>query len=211
MLRIPLCGLLLPALAALAGCGESPKPADDRHASPESVAEAYRQAAAEKDWETLFDCLTFDSQNVLFGKTYEWTRQEAARLKRPVSSWEAVVKKHGITEATQVGQLSAERKAALYGDLMQWYHRNFPRAADQSAEMAGLRYVDFQRDGDRASANIRIEGVDRPGREFFRRIDGKWYVDLPARDAFRKQQREKEFARRAKRTAPKTRLKFPNR
>jgi hypothetical protein len=166
--------------------------------SPEKVAEAFKKAAKDKDWKTMFACVTEDSHKVLLLPPMMIAGFSAFGDKSKKESLDALMKKHGIdpTKKTDPGEdptTGIKDKPALFGDLVEWVDKNGtkpkggkPRKSF-TEKIAGLELANFKTEGDTATADIMVDGKKKDTADF-KKIDGKWYVHMD-----RKQKRAPSF------------------
>lgn len=187
--------------------GEQPKenPAQDAadtetgpQRSPESVFQAFQKATAEENWPEAFGYLTPVSQDVFIldaiVHTYVLSLDEDFLPdEKKTAELKAAVKPFGLDLADLEGVppeegtphsalANVKDKPGLMRALVAWIEKY--QHADTEGNfftnrIARIRLKDLQIDGDRAVGR-RIEYIGKGGEQViaFKRLDGKWYVDL---------------------------------
>jgi hypothetical protein len=155
--------------------------------SPEKVAEAFKKAAADKDWKTMFTCSTDNAKMILIMGPMSRAEGVAFSDASKKESLDAILKKHGIDPTKKPGpdddpMAGVKDKAALFADLTDWLDKNRPKSKNGKPRpsmvdrIANTEFNNFKTTGDTATAEMSSGGRKMP--IDFKKIDGKWYVHI---------------------------------
>jgi hypothetical protein len=184
--------LALPGCGDKAGDGKDGKDGKDGGAaidqsSPEKVAESFKKAAGEKDWNTMFACMTQESHKTMLGGVMIGAGFSTFGDEKKKESFEALMKKHGVDTSKKVGpnddpMAGIKDKPALFGDLVEFLEKNSPQKKGEkqksfSETFSSVELKNFKIDGDKATADVvGKDGGEKEEPAEFRKIDGKWYL-----------------------------------
>jgi hypothetical protein len=183
-------------LAAAAIAADAPKAA-----TPEAAFENFKASAAKKDYKSLFNTITPDSQDVLVGGMALNLQVMAMMDPAKYADGKKLLQKHGVKELdpTQM-QFSATRllplmketaagvkdKPACFTEIQEWAEKNVPDAkanAGKIADIASSKLSDVKTSGDTATANLKVtqDGKESPPQPIiFKKMGEAWYVDFAA-------------------------------
>ena len=176
----------------LAGCEAPP------YTTPESTFTIYRNAFAQKDWNTALGCLTPQSQDkVVAGLVFGVAT--ASIMNRDAA---ALLEKHGVDRGQLMGNVMSGAlanladpnaaveegmrqcvdaiadKPAFVGDAMGWLEQNNQQVADNFAVTAAAQLSDVQIDGDTATGKLSVPIAGGRTSLQFKKIGGRWLIDL---------------------------------
>jgi len=182
---------------------EQPEPAaPDRTGggeSPQATFELMKAAVAKNDWAGLAAQMTSDSQDVMIGGFAMKSILPGPDAKA-LKALSQLLEKHGAKLITQddlklftgdqavalaalkkVGA-NVRSKANCIGAVMSFMEQNLKEnpMADVAKEVAASTLADVQINGDHATVKVKT-GDSTPSPMEFRNIDGKWYVDILAK------------------------------
>lgn len=187
---------------ALAGCGGKTKTGEDAadgkngkdggstvdHSSPAAVAESFKSAMAEKDWTTAVACMDAESQDTFIGALTisAYGAIAFSKDKSKTQSFEELFKKHGVDQkSARDGFKVVKDKGALVADIIDWIEKNMPTdkkekgPASISEQFSQTEFSEFKSEGDTATAKVTSPtSRKKVDTAYFKKIDGKWYVDL---------------------------------
>ena len=206
MRRNYVAALSLAALL-LSGCGSGGGGSSLAGATPQDTFDAMKGAAAKKDWTGMASCMTPETQDLTIGGMAMMVQfmgmmpGGADKLKGATD----ILTKHGVKldaapkmpDLTGGGADSAAKaqdamkqltsgvkdKAACLGELMAWFQQNGDESQKKNMnpdEIAKSTLADVKIDGDNATGKVtsKKDGKDNTEDMHFKRIDGKWYVDM---------------------------------
>jgi hypothetical protein len=180
-------------LATAAIAADTPKAA-----TPEAAFENFKASAAKKDYKSLFNTITPDSQDVLLGGA-ALNIQVRATVDPKYAEGAKLLEKHGVKMLEQTNPTAnrgpmaiikeavagVKDKAACFIELQQWAEKTFPEAkanAGKMADVADSKLVDVKVDGDTATGSLKViqDGKETPQTIKFKKTGDAWYVDFAA-------------------------------
>jgi DNA-directed RNA polymerase subunit RPC12/RpoP len=177
-------------------------PFSARYSTPEAVWDAQKKATASKDWKTLYNTFTPESQEQLVGGVALIAQLLATRDE----GMTALMKKHGVESATSalnpsspggfaqvLGQMqeqmkkasnSIKNKQAFFVDVMEYFADKGEEFQNQMGgqkaamipESLALKDVVIEGDAARGTQTINLMGRSMEMPVAFRKIDGSWLI-----------------------------------
>ena len=199
-MRLILAASLLLSTFAFTGCGGGGSSSSLAGATPQATFDAMKGAAAKKDWGGMISCMSADSQDMMIGGMSMMVQMMSAfgggdKMKGASD----ILTKHGVKmemptdpaaaanpqDAMKKATAGVKDKTACLSELMVWFEKNGDekqKANFNPDEMASAVLADVKIDGDTATGKVTTKkgGEEKTDDAHFKKVDGKWYMDLTA-------------------------------
>jgi hypothetical protein len=197
MQRTLVAGLLI---VTMAGCGGG----SGGGSTPQGTFDAMKAASAKHDWNGMVSCMSAETQDLMLGSM---TMMVQFMGMMPgggdkLKGASEILAKHGVkldappkmdlgadpskadpTAAMKQLTAGVKDKPACLAELMEWMEKNGDKSHKaEFDQMADATLSDVKIDGDKATGKVtaKVDGKDQTHDAHFKKIDGKWYVDLSA-------------------------------
>lgn len=192
----------LVALLLVVGCGKSESEDSDNNenkngdgvtidqSTPQKAVESFKAAAKAKDGRKMFACITEESKPQLLFISVMTATFSTIRDEDKQKALQEIMKKHGVDPKLKLtsgidAMADAKDKDSLYGELKTWWEENKlePKAGARTRtlileQLAAIELSNYEIEDDRAFADMTMAGKTKTRSPLFKKIDGKWYIDI---------------------------------